>query len=534
MNRFFIIALLAVFALASCSKKPTVSLSDNSIIPKPVHVSTEVRDASGTRAAGAGYSITAATKLVLDDSTAGLQVVADYLAAKLRPSTGFPIEIVKGGEPTGIHLSASKSDSELGDEGYEMTITESAISIQANTAAGAFRGVQTLRQLLPASIESSTQQAGPWTIAGGTIRDYPKYKFRGVMLDLGRHFFGVGDIKRYIDLVAAYKINVMHLHLSDDQGWRIEIKKWPKLTETGSKTQVGGGDGGFLTQDQYKDIVKFAADRFITIIPEIDSPGHTNAALASYAELNCNGKAPELYSGTKVGFSTLCAKKDITYKFMDDVIGELADMTPGPYIHIGGDESHATEKQDYILFINKVKEIVKAHGKTMIGWDETSQADLQENAVAQFWANEKFAAAAVGKGAKLIMSPAKKAYMDMSYDSTQKIGYHWAAYIEVDSAYLWDPATYAAGVTQANILGVESPLWTETIKNMKDIEYMVFPRVLGYGEIGWSPDAGKNWDEYKLRLAKHGPRMAAQDINFYRSKLVPWEGGNTSSSSGSK
>jgi hexosaminidase len=410
----------------------------------------------------------------------------------------------------------------LGEEGYILDIAEDQLKLSAMKPAGLFRGVQTIRQLLPARIELDSVQKGPWEISTGKITDYPNYAYRGSMLDVGRHFFGVDDVKRYIDLIALYKMNIMHLHLSDDQGWRIEIKSWPNLATYGGSTEVGGGKGGYYTQEQYKDIVKYAQERYITIIPEIDMPGHTNAALASYPELNCNGKAPELYSGTSVGFSTLCAQKEITYKFIDDVIRELSAITPGPYIHIGGDESHATKKEDYITIINKVQDIVKSHGKEMIGWDETSQAVLKPNAVAQYWANAVFAKAAAAQGAKIIMSPAKKVYLDMSYDSTTKLGLHWAAYIEVDSAYIWDPATRAPGITRENILGIEAPLWTETITNMDEIEFMVFPRIIGHAEIGWSPAEGRNWDEYKIRLGKQAPLLNALDINFYKSRLVPW------------
>ena len=317
-------------------------------------------------------------------------------------------------------------------------------------------------------------------------------------------------------------MNVLHLHLSDDQGWRIEIKSWPNLTTHGGTTQVGGGKGGFFTQDQYKEIVKYAQDRFITIIPEIDMPGHTNAALASYAELNCNDSARQLYTGTDVGFSTLCVKKDITYKFIDDVVRELAAITPGPYIHLGGDESHATAKDDYLLFINKIQPIVKKYGKKMIGWEEAAQSSLDSSTVIQHWANPEHAKVAVQKGAKIIMSPAKNIYLDMQYDSTSRIGLHWAAYVSVDSAYNWKLSTKTVGIPRESILGVEAPLWKETVVNMDDIEYLVFPRLLGVAEIGWSNEAERNWDEYKVRLGKQASRMKALGIDFYRSTQVPW------------
>jgi hexosaminidase len=343
------------------------------------------------------------------------------------------------------------------------------------------------------------------------------------MLDVSRHFFGVNDVKQFIEYLAYYKMNVLHLHLSDDQGWRIEIKSWPDLANHGGSTQVGGGRGGYYTQEQYTDIVKYARDRYITIVPEIEMPGHSNAALASYPELNCNGKTTELYTGTDVGFSTLCTSKEITYKFIDDVVRELSEMTPGPYIHIGGDESHSTKIEDYIPFINRVQEIVTSHGKQVLGWDEIALATLKPNSVAQHWANLSNAEKAVNQGAKILMSPAVNAYLDMQYDSTSPLGLHWAAYIEVDKAFNWDPASLVPGLGKENIIGIEAPLWSETVTDLDEIEYLVFPRLPGYAEIGWTPSSMRNWEEYKIRLAKHEKWFNAMGINFYKSPTVPWD-----------
>ena len=512
----FYLALCVVFIMTGCKEQhaPT-DLTKEDLIPLPVSI----------EATGDVFEINAKTSVLIDGESQELLRIAEYLAGKLRPSTGFDLKVTSSkGDPAdgNIFLTTSEADSTLGEEGYELIITDDLLTVAAPNPAGLFMGIQTLRQLFPDSIELRTVQKRRWEIATGKIRDYPTYKFRSSMLDVARHFFGVEDVKRYIDLIADYKLNALHLHLSDDQGWRIEIKSWPRLATHGGSTAVGGGKGGYYTQDQYKEIVQYAADRYITIIPEIDMPGHTNAALSSYPELNCNGKATDLYTGIEVGFSTFCVDKEVTYKFVDDVVRELAEITPGPYIHLGGDESHATKKDDFIKFVNKSQEIVLAHGKRPIGWEEIAQGTLQPGTIVQYWSNAEHATVAAQKGAQLIMSPAKRTYLDMSYDSTTKLGQHWAAYIEVDSAYQWDPATIAKGISQDNILGVESPLWTETLVTMEDIEFMIFPRILGHAEIGWSPAAARSWDEYKVRLGKHGPRLTAKDINFYKSKLVPW------------
>jgi len=499
----------------SCQQKPAKDLTKESIIPIP----------SSVVATNSSFELTSSTKIYYQKGQEELAKTGNLLADILNPSTGYAIRVfpIEGPpEKNSIYLNLSENQS-LTKEGYELNITEEVVTISANDPAGVFLGVQTLRQLLPATIEKRTKQDGPWLIATGKIMDNPVYEYRGAMLDVSRHFFGVDEVKRYIDLLSAFKFNTLHLHLSDDQGWRIEIKSWPKLTEIGGNTQVGGGEGGFYTQEQYKDIVKYAADRYINIVPEIDMPGHTNAALASYAELNCDGKARELYTGTEVGFSTLCTDSEVTYEFIDDVIRELSEMTPGPFIHIGGDESHVTPLEDYIPFVERVQEIVNKHGKMVLGWDEIANAKLIENTVVQYWSEAENAVKGIEQGAKVLMSPATRTYLDMQYDSTTSLGLHWAAYIEVDDAYNWDPASLESEIKREDIIGIESPLWTETITNMDEIEYMVFPRILCHAEIGWTKEENRNWENFKGRLGSFGDRLQAMGIDYYQSSKIPWQ-----------
>jgi len=512
----FVIVML--FTPMKATAKTPSDLSKTSVIPKPVSIT----------ATGRYFKLRSHIDIYIHGESKELKLIGNYLADKLKQSTGFGIDVITTEKTPGsgnIYLTLNENNpgSKPGDEGYELLISKKLVLLSANSPTGLFRGIQTIIQLFPVKIEMVSKQTGPWKIATGTITDYPVFSYRGAMLDVSRHFFSVKDVKRFIEFLAFYKMNVLHLHLSDDQGWRIEIKSWPELAKHGGSTQVGGGEGGYFTQEQYSDIVNYAKDRYITIVPEIDMPGHTNAALASYPELNCSGKATELYTGTNVGFSSLCTNLDITYKFIDDVVRELAAITPGPYIHIGGDESHSTKREDYIPFINKVQDIVLAHGKQVLGWDDIAISSLKPNVVAQHWANVKNANMAVGQGAKILMSPATKAYLDMKYDKSTKLGLHWAAYIEVDSAYIWDPATLIPGVGKENVLGIEAALWTETITNMKELEYMVFPRLPGFAEIGWSPSSGRSWSEYKMRLGKQGERFKAMGINYYQSGKVPWE-----------
>jgi len=516
-KRNTIVALLASAAILitfACSSAPT-DLSKANIIPKPVSVTP----------AGESFTLTHRTDIYVNGESPEILQIGQYLADRLNPPTGFGLEVKKTKKDLvrgKILLTLSNNDPSLGDEGYELVITDKSVRLTANKPAGLFYGVQTLRQLLPAKVEMTTLQKGPWEIATGTIRDYPSYSYRGAMRDVARHFFGVDDIKIFIDQMAAYKMNMLHMHLSDDQGWRIEIKSWPNLTAHGGRTEVGGGEGGFYTQEQYSDIVRYAQERFITVIPEIDMPGHTNAALASYPELNAKGSDTTLYTGTDVGFSSLATHKEITYKFVGDVVRELAALTPGPWFHIGGDESHSTSLEDYIPFVNRVQDTVAAYGKKVIGWDEIALATLKPNTAVQYWAKAENAVKGVVQGAKVLFSPSIYAYIDMQYDSTSIYGYNWAAYIEVDDGYNWDPASLVPGIKKENIIGIEAPLWSETISTRAEAEYLLFPRLPGYAEIGWTPKELRSWDDYKVRLANHGERMKAMGISFYPSKRVEW------------
>ncbi len=510
---------LLFMGLNSCKTYPPTDLTQNSIIPKPVSVVAT----KGT------FELSEDAVVFVPEESEELFQLGEYLAGILNPATGFDLAVKTSSQvPSdgGIFLALVDASEDLGEEGYELTIDEDWIQISALKPAGIARGIQTLRQLLPPRIEAAESQTGPWFLATGTIRDFPQYSYRGAMLDVARHFFKVEEEKRYIDYLALYKMNILHLHLSDDQGWRVEIKSWPNLTQHGASTEVGGGDGGFYTQEEYKEIVRYAQERFVTIVPEIDMPGHTNAALASYPQLNCDGKATELYTGTKVGFSTLCTKKEVVYEFIGDVVRELSEMTPGPYFHIGGDESHSTPLEDYIPFVNRVQDIVLANGKQVVGWDEIAHARLVPNAVVQYWAKDKNALKGVDQGARVIMSPASRAYLDMKYDSTTVLGLHWAGYIEVDHGYSWELATLVPGISQEQILGVEAPLWSETVTNLDEIEYLMIPRLLGYAEIGWTNASQRSWDDYKIRLGNQSERFDVLGINYYPSPLVPWASGN--------
>lgn len=477
------------------------------LIPKP----TSIHDDPGE------FTISDSTTIAIPSSMPEVRALAGYLSSQLQNSTGRQLEVADSGTGAkGIFLKID-SDASLGEEGYGLSVSPEQVLLSANRPAGLFYAIQTFLQLIPPG------SSGRFNLPAVTIRDTPRFGWRGAMLDVARHFFKVEEVKRFIDLIAHYKVNHLHLHLTDDQGWRIEIKSRPRLTEVGGRTQVGGGlpNGGYFTQEDYKEIVDYASSRYVMIVPEIDTPGHTNAALASYAELNSSEMATELYEGTEVGFSTLWINNHITYQFLDDVIAELAALTPGPYIHIGGDEARSTPKDEYKSFIKRIQEIVTAHGKRTIGWSEIGEAEILPGTIAQHW-DGRAALEAKKQGAKIIFSPANKVYLDMKYDESTPLGLNWAGLVSVKTSYDWEPTSYFDELGESDILGIEAPLWTETVLTMKDIEYLVFPRLPGIAELAWSPK-GQTWEDFRQRLAAHGKRMEAMGINFYRSPEIDWQ-----------
>ncbi len=515
---FFTVVLFLV-ACAERKKKvnyPKTDLAEAPLIPRPVKVI----------ATNSAFGLDAKTAIYTSQTSNGFEEVGVFLAQKIKNHIDLDLYVNSNENETIERIIFINQTDTLGTdnpEAYQLYIKNDSILLNAKTAAGAFRGIQTLRQLIPETSNDTLAERPMWLIPSGKIVDEPIFEYRGAMLDVARHFFTVAEVKKFIDLLAYYKYNAFHMHLSDDQGWRIEIKSWPKLTEVGGQTEVGGGPGGFYTQEEFKELVGYAAERHIEVIPEIDMPGHTNAASFSYPILNGNGKKPSAYTGTHVGFSTFDTRKDTVYAFIDDVVREIAAMSPSPYFHIGGDESHVTKKNDYIHFVEKVEKIVKKHGKRMVGWNEIAQAKIDPSTVAQLWNEPHNALKAAKNGSKIILSPAAKTYLDMQYDSLSEYGLHWAAYIPVDSAYNWSPAAHVEGLPKESILGLEAPLWSETISNSAELEYLAFPRAIGYAELAWTPENQHDWESYKERLAQQTPYLDRMDVNYYPSKLIDWK-----------
>ncbi|MBG0833403.1 beta-N-acetylhexosaminidase [Planomonospora sp. ID67723] len=491
---------------------------------------------------GAGFTIGGDTVITAPPEAEG---AAGHLAAAVREVTGRAPRIGEGGavrlELTGGRDSGTEADPGRspgagqdagpdallrgpGAEAYELTVDAAGIRVRASRPVGLFRGVQTLGQLLPATGRAGAAEV---TLPGVRITDRPRFAWRGAMLDVARHFFTVDEVKRYVDLVAAYKINVLHLHLSDDQGWRLAVAGRPELTRIGGATEVGGGPGGFYTEEDYREIVAHARERFVEVVPEIDMPGHVNAALAADPALSCDGRRREPYTGTDIGFSALCVGRPAVDRFLADVIGELARLTPGPYLHIGGDEVSRLTREQFDGFVERAQELVVAQGKRAAGWQEIGGARLAPGTVTQYWRTRgtpEDALNAVRQGGKLVMSPASRTYLDMKYDEGTRLGLRWAGFVEVEDAYDWDPAEMLPGVGDGQVLGVEAPLWTETAETVDDLEYLAFPRLPAVAEVAWTPRSARDFDGFAARLARHGPRWTALGVDFHRSAAVAWPG----------
>nr|WP_245719208.1 beta-N-acetylhexosaminidase [Micromonospora rhizosphaerae] len=484
--------------------------------------------------------------------------VAEQLAELLRPATGFPLPVTEAAEATSedaltLTLAAAPAApldpgtragappapvgtatyatatpgpvDALGAEGYRLAVTADGVRISAGTPAGLFHGVQTLRQLLPAAIESPDPVAERWVVPGGTIVDRPRFGYRGAMLDVARHFFGVPDVLRVIDHLARYKLNHLHLHLTDDQGWRIAVDSWPRLAAVGGATEVGGGPGGCYTAADYRRIVRYAARRHVTIVPEIDLPGHTNAALTAYPELAPDKVAPPPYTGTEVGFSYVDPADERSYDFVADVLGEVAALTPGPWLHIGGDEAFKVRPEAYARFVERVQRLVADTGKTVVGWHQIAPVGHADGRVLQWWGtkgDDPVVAEAVRRGARVILSPGNHAYLDMKYAPDTPIGHDWAGLIDLRTAYDWDPGSHLVDVPADALLGVEAPLWTESVTSLAEIEFMLLPRLPAIAELAWSPRATHDWAGFRDRLAGHGPRWATAGIAFHHAPEVPW------------
>ncbi len=456
---------------------------------------------------------------------------ADFLAEYIKENTGIQLKVTDNtNDAEKIVLKCDLADNNK--EAYKITISQKGIEINGASAAGVFHGVQTLRKAVP--VEESDKVSLP----AGNVYDYPRFEYRGTMLDVSRHFFSVDEVKTFIDMCAMHNLNNFHWHLSEDQGWRIEIKKYPKLTEIGSmrkETVIGRNPGkwdgkpygGFYTQEQAKEIVKYAADRFINVVPEIDMPGHMRAALAAYPELGCTGGPYDVWTQWGVSEEVLCAGNDKTLQFIKDVLNEIMDIFPSQYIHVGGDECPKTrwEKcpkcqariaaegikakngfsaemmlQAYVT--NFAYNVVKSRGRTMIGWDEILEGDIPQDAIVMSWRGSAGAIDGAKRGNKVILTPNTHLYFDF-YQSKdiQFEPFAIGGYTPVEKVYNFEPVpSELKGDRTKYVIGAQANLWTEYIPTFKHVQYMVLPRMAALSEVQWTNPALKDFNSFKNRI----------------------------------
>lgn len=477
----------------------------------------------------AEFKFNDSTAILIEKSDQESFLIASYLSEKISKSTGKSLALIdkeqSDGQNNFIALLIDNSKSNLGDEGYELNVSNNAVSLLAYKPAGLFRGIQTIRQLLPPEIEKlngcETQNL---SLPGINILDKPKFPWRGMLLDCCRHFMDKEFVKRYIDLLAYHKMNVLHWHLTEDQGWRIEIKKYPKLTEVGAwrKNDNGSLYGGYYTQEDIRDVVEYAKSRYITIVPEIEMPGHSMAAITGYPELSCTGGPFDVASTWGVFKDVYCAGNDSTFTFLEDVLTEVIDLFPGTYIHIGGDEvpkdrwsncekcqsrieveglSDEAELQSY--FIKRIEKFLSSKGKRLVGWDEILEGGLPPEATVQSWRGMEGAITAVRSGHDAIVSPTSHAYFDYDLATT-----------DLEKVYSFNPIPpMLTAEEQKHILGGECNMWTERAPQEK-IDSKVFPRILAMAEVLWTADPDRNFDEFFQRVYLHYKRLDLLGVKF--------------------
>lgn len=527
-------AALCIFT--SCDQKPTKEMSYNqgiNVIPTPV--SLVQNEGSFKLGKNTAFSV----------STPEAKIVAEYFAAQMNLATGYQVSVSDKAVSNGITFVIDEA-LEVNNEGYTLDVTADGVTVKAKNPQGLFYGMQTFMQLLPAEIESQSVVDGiAWTAPCVTVKDEPRFEYRGIMLDPCRHFIPVENVKKHLDVMSLFKINRLHWHLTDDQAWRIEIKKYPKLTEVGAKRIEGEGTeySGFYTQDQIKEIVQYAAERFITVVPEIEIPGHELAAISAYPELSCKGEptTPRIIWG--VEDIVMCAGKEETFQFLENVLEEVVPLFPGEYFHIGGDEcpktswkncplcqkrireeglkaekGHTAEEKLQSYFVQRMEKVLAKHGKKIIGWDEILEGGLAPTAAVMSWRGEQGGIAAANMDHEVIMTPSSNGmYIDQFQGDPKIEPVSIGGYTTLERVYNYNPTpdTLVASGKDHFIKGVQTNLWSEYMYNTDLVEYRAYPRVLALAEIGWSQLSRKDYKDFERRLNNALVRLDALNINYH-------------------
>ncbi|MFB3852220.1 MAG: beta-N-acetylhexosaminidase [Vicinamibacterales bacterium] len=540
---------VGIVFLASVAFAVTLRAQD-----RPAHAITVVPRPVSVSAAPGEFVLTATTTIWADKATAE---VARMLARRLEPATGFAFVVRTTGTPSGNRIVIRRDSSlkKLGPEGYALRVRPGLVTIRAAEPAGAFYGVQTLLQLMPAEIlREARAPVERWTVAAVTIDDYPRFSWRGGHLDVARHFMPREFVKKYIDLLALHKLNTFHWHLTDDQGWRIEIRKYPKLTEVGSwrrETIVGRQPrdkaawrfdgirhGGFYTQEDIREIVRYAADRFVTIVPEVEMPGHCVAAIAAYPELGVDAEGTEVATSFGV-FDNILNAEEATVRFMQDVLAEVIELFPGKFIHVGGDEAAkdrwraservqarikelglANEDELQSWFIGQMDAFLASKGRRLVGWDEILEGGLAPGATVMSWRGVKGGIQAARSGHDVVMAPTSHTYFD--YYQTKQIEGEPVAiggHLPLETVYSFEPVPADLEPEfRRHVLGAQGQLWTEYLKTPKNVEYMAFPRMSALSEVVWTPAEMKDFADFRSRLDAHLRRLRMLDVDYRAPK----------------
>jgi hexosaminidase len=536
--------LIPILSLASLLAS-TARAAEPALIPKPE--SMTVRDGA--------FALRPETSILVDGKS---KATGKFLAERLRAATGFPFPVKSPGTSTAgaIWLTTKASDPSLGTEGYELAVDPDSVLIRAPDEAGLFYGVQTFLQLLPPEVFAAQPASGvKWEAPAVEIKDRPRFQWRGMLLDVSRHFFTKQEVEQILDALAMHKINVLHWHLTDDHGWRIEIKKYPRLTEVGAwRKDIGfdldpkastaygpdGRFGGYYTQADIREVVRYAAARHITIVPEIEMPGHSGAALAAYPQFSCTDGSGQLSKDGDTGNTddVYCAGNDETFDFLENVLKEVFTLFPGKYIHVGGDEVSTdywskcakcqarkkaeglqNDRQLESYFIQRMEKFINAHGRSLIGWSEIREGGLAKHAALMDWIGG--ATEGARDGHDVVMSPNDDCYLDhyQSRDQAKEpraIG----GFLPLRMIYAYEPIPKNLEAEfQPHILGAQGNLWTEFIPNLRHAEYMIFPRESALAEVTWSPKDARNFDDFLRRLPADDRRLEQMGVNYRHNPL---------------
>ena len=533
---FTFLFLILALSFAVAQQQPSSGDNQISIIPQPLSIQTQ----SGE------YKITNSTKIYIDNGNTELRKIGEMLSSQLKSQTGKILNIVEYQtlpSKNAIILTLKNTIDTLGDEGYSLSVNPNNIVIKANNPKGVFYGMQTLLQLIPLK-NGSVYVAIPAV----NILDKPRFGWRGLMLDVGRYFYSVDFLKKYFDYMAMHKLNTFHWHLTEDHGWRIEIKKYPKLTEVGAwreGTQIdrnpknidNNPHGGYYTQDQVREIVAYAKDRYITIVPEIEMPGHSLAALVAYPELSCTGGPFKMPVAWAIQKDVYCAGNEQTYKFLEDILSEIADLFPGQIIHIGGDEcpkdrwkecpkcqakikaeglKDEHELQSY--FIKRIENFLLTKNKRIIGWDEILEGGLAPNAAVMSWRGVDGGISAAKQHHDVVMTPTSYTYFDYYQGEPYLEPIAIGGFLPLEKVYSYEPIPAELSKEEVSyIKGVQANVWSEFIHSPEKVEYMTFPRAAALAEIAWTKPELKNWDDFKQRMEKQYQRYENAGINCAKS-----------------